>query len=43
MADGMVPIGIDNIMAISAMHAIKPGPSHYICMGYISSKGSNDL
>ena len=30
MADGMVSIGIDNITAISATHAIKPGPSHHI-------------
>ena len=30
MADRMVPIGIDNIVAITATHAIKLGPSQYI-------------
>ena len=28
--EGMVSMGVDNTAAISAMHAIKPGPSHYI-------------
>jgi ribonuclease HI len=28
--EGMVSMGIDNTAAISATHAIKPGPSHYI-------------
>ena len=30
VAEGMIPIGIDNTAAISATHAIKPSPSHYI-------------
>lgn len=29
-ADGMIPIGIDNVAAIVATQAIKPGPSHYL-------------
>ena len=28
--EGMVSMGIDNTAAISATHAIKPGPSHHI-------------
>ena len=30
MAEGMVPLGIDNMAVISATMAIKPTPSHYI-------------
>ena len=29
-AEGMVTIGVDNTMAISTVHAIKPSPSHHI-------------
>ena len=29
-AEGMVSMGVDNTAAITAMHAIKPGPSHYL-------------
>ena len=30
MAEGMVPLGIDNVVVISTTMAIKPTPSHYI-------------
>ena len=30
MAEGMVPLGIDNVAVISTTMAIKPTPSHYI-------------
>ena len=30
VAEGMIPIGIDNTTAISATHAIKPSQNHYI-------------
>ena len=29
-AEGMVSMGVDNTAAITATHAIKPGPSHYL-------------
>ena len=29
-AEGMVTMGIDNTVAITATHAIKPSPSHHI-------------
>ena len=29
-SNGTIPMGINNMSAITAMHAIKPGPGHYL-------------